>query len=538
MTPYFTQLTPLSFLRRSADVHPDREAVVYNDTALTYSQFAAMAESRARAFRAAGVRPGDRVAYFMPNVPEALIAQFAVPLAGAVLVAVNTRLASEEVKQIVDHSQAKMLVVDSGLVDVIAHVEFETVETIAVVTDPAAGPASVEFPELADLADAIGDGGKALNWSVADENSLISINYTSGTTGAPKGVMYSHRGAYLSAIGGLIHSKHSADSVYLWTLPMFHCNGWSTGWAVAAAGGKQVCLREVRDRVIWELIDRHRVTHFNCAPTVMISVLGSDRAHRLDSPVTVTLGGAPPSPSMAQEMRQYGFVPIPCYGLTETHGPYAVCEPQDSWQHLDDTTLAKLMSRQGVGMIQAERLRVVRLGPRDGDDLVDVPADGQTMGEIVMRGNNVMIGYFRDPEATERAFDGGWFHSGDLGVMHPDGYVELRDRAKDIVVSGGENISTVEIEQALMSHPAVIEVAVVGVPDDKWGERPKAFVLADNSHSITESELMEYLRGQIARYKVPRQIEFVNDLPKTSTGKIQKFQLKEAEWAGREFLIN
>jgi fatty-acyl-CoA synthase len=541
MEPWITELTPLSFLRRSADVFPDRAALRYGEVEMTYRELADAVEERAHALRAAGILPGDRVAYLMPNVPEMLIAHFAVPLAGAVLVAINTRLAAEETRYICDHSRAKMLVVDAALASTIVDVatSFATVKSIVTVTDDQVADPSVVVPdaiELTALLDQVPEDRAPLEWAVEDERSLLAINYTSGTTGRPKGVMYTHRGAYLNAIGEILHSGHDVDSVYLWTLPMFHCNGWSTGWALAAVGGTQICLREIRGDVIWQLIDRYKVTHLNGAPTVVTTIINSEHAHSLDWRLVVTTAGAPPSPTTIMQTEALGLDVVHVYGLTETYGPYSVCQWQDRWNDATPEARARFQARQGVGMIQAERLRVVQRDLCEGG-LVDVPADGETMGEIVMRGNNVMRGYYRDPDATDAAFAGGWFHSGDLGVMHPDGYVELRDRAKDVVISGGENISTVEVEQALMAHPAVLEVAVIGVPDEQWGERPKAFVVARPGHGVTESELVEHARTRIARYKAPRDIEFVAELPKTSTGKIQKFELREKEWSGHDLRI-
>lgn len=546
METWNTELTPLSFLRRSADVFPDKRAVVYNNQELTYREFAAEVETRAHALRAAGIEPGDRVAYLMPNLPESLMAAFAVPLAGAVLVPINTRLAPEEVRYICNHSQAKLLVVDTQLwpsvapvidgldtVESIVDVEDTTIESSAEALRPASSSLAVtSLDEF--LAGAEADT-EEFTWRVEDERSTLSINYTSGTTGRPKGVMYTHRGAYLNALGEVIHSGHDEKSVYLWTLPMFHCNGWCTGWALAAAGGTQVCLRDVRGDVIWDLIDRHTVTHLNGAPTVMSTVINAEQAHSLDRAVTATMAGAAPSPTLIWQMEALNFEIVHVYGLTETYGPYTVCEWQDSWDSLDDKSRARLRARQGVGMVQADQARIVTLD--SGDELVDVPADGQTMGEIVMRGNNVMKGYFRDAEATEKAFQGGWFHSGDLGVMHEDGYIELRDRSKDIIVSGGENISTVEIEQAISSHQAVLEVAVIGVPDDRWGERPKAFIIVREGSAVTEAEVIDHVRTQIAKYKAPREVEIVEALPKTSTGKIQKFELRNQEWGDRQSRI-
>ncbi|MDN5739034.1 MAG: AMP-binding protein, partial [Brevibacterium aurantiacum] len=415
----------------------------------------------------------------------------------------------------------------------IVDVEDTTIAASAEVARPNfAAPSVTSLDEFLAGAEADTD---ELSWRVEDERATLSINYTSGTTGRPKGVMYSHRGAYLNALGEIIHSDHDEKSVYLWTLPMFHCNGWCTGWALAAAGGTQVCLREVRADVIWDLIDRHEVTHLNGAPTVMSTVINAEQAHSLDRAVTATMAGAAPSPTLIWEMEALNFQIVHVYGLTESYGPYTVCEWQDSWDSLDDKSRARLRARQGVGMVQADQARIVAL--ESGDELIDVPADGQTIGEIVMRGNNVMKGYFRDEDATAKAFQGGWFHSGDLGVMHEDGYIELRDRSKDIIVSGGENISTVEIEQAISSHPAVLEVAVIGVPDDKWGERPKAFIIVREGSAVTEAEVIDHVRTQIAKYKAPREVEIVEALPKTSTGKIQKFELRNQEWGDRQTRI-
>ena len=534
METWITELTPLSFLERSADVHPDKVAVVYGPDRWTYAELAQRVQELAAALRAAGVGPGDRVAYLLPNVPEMLVAHFAVPLAGAVLVAINTRLSAEEVRYICDHSGSLILVVDAAFAPSVAPVAgaLETVRTIVTLVDPHGPPAGEPIPGSIAYADLVAQAtGETLPWTVDDERATISINYTSGTTGRPKGVMYSHRGAYLNALGEVLHSALTHDSVYLWTLPMFHCNGWCTTWALIAVGGTHVCLREVRGDAIWQLIDTEGVTHLNGAPTVVAAVLDSPRAHDLDQPVVITTAAAPPSPTALARAERMGFSIVHVYGLTETYGPYSVCEWQHEWDGLDPEQRARLRARQGVGMIQAERMRVVEIALPD-EELVDVPADGATMGEIVMRGNNVMKGYYSDDEATAKAFAGGWFHSGDLGVMHPDGYVELRDRAKDIVISGGENISTIEVEQAVLAHAAVLDAAVIGVPDAKWGERPKAFVVLKPGATTTEEELLDHVRGRIARYKAPREVEFVEALPKTSTGKTQKYALREKEWAG------
>ncbi len=522
---WHTPLTPLAFLRRSAEVFPDKTAIVYGERRHTYTEFAAEATRVAHALRGSGVERGDRVAYLLPNVPEMLVAHFAVPLAGAVLVAINTRLATEEVRYILDHSGAKVLVVDAALHAVVAPVagELKTVEEIITVVDPASPGGTGSGVTYDDLLSRGSD--EPLPWAVDDETGMISINYTSGTTGKPKGVMYNHRGAYLNSFGEIVHSAHSPDSVYLWTLPMFHCNGWCTPWAVTVIGGTHVCLREVRGDVIWKLIKQHGVTHLNGAPTVVTTIMRSPEREELDYQIVVTTAGAPPSPTTILQMEQLGFRVVHVYGLTETYGPYSVNQYQRAWDGLEPEERARLQARQGVGMICADWMRVV------DSEMNDVPADAATMGEVVMRGNNVMVGYFEDPEATEKAFAGGWFHSGDLGVMHPDGFVELRDRAKDVIVSGGENISTIEVEQAVMSHPSVVEAAVIGIPDEQWGERPKAFVILAKGQSATEEELIEHVKSKIARYKAPKAVEIVDELPKTSTGKVQKFELREKEWA-------
>src|SRR5580693_1503885 len=534
----YTALSPLSFLERSARVWPGKTAVVYGARRLTYSELAAEAQRVAQALRASGVGPGDRVAYLMPNLPEMLIAHYAVPLAGAVLVAVNTRLTAEDVAYILSHSGAKIVVTDAALLSVAAEAAkgVEAVTELVVAEDTEIAPVDVDWsgePRLVSYSEFLARGtGDPLSWSVSDELAPIAVNYTSGTTGRPKGVIYTHRGAYLNCFGEIIHSRNDENSVYLWTLPMFHCSGWCTTWSLTAIGGTHVCLREVRGDAIWQQVREHGVTHLNAAPTVVSAILNAPEAGPLTRPVLITTAGAPPSPTTIAQMEQMGFQIVHVYGLTETYGPISYCQSQPQWAGLSSEERSVLQARQGVSMIQAEGLRIVDKA------MADVPADGSTMGEIIMRGNNVMAGYYLDPQATAEAFRGGWFHSGDLGVMHPDGYIELRDRIKDIVISGGENISTVEVEQALMSHPAVLDVAVVGVPDEKWGERPKAFVVLRAGHGATPQELLTHVRTKIARYKAPREIDITLELPKTSTGKIQKFVLREPEWAGRTHRVH
>ena len=528
-----TQLTPLLFLERSAEVFGDETAIVYGERTLTYSEMATATQQAAAGLAASGVREGDRVAYLLPNLPEMLMAHFAVPLLGAVLVAVNTRLSAPEIAYILQHSGASVLVADTELVGpVVPHLgDCPDLRLVVQVADKQA-PLDVELPSVGyeELLES-GDGTHR-PWRVDDELRPISINYTSGTTGRPKGVQYTHRGAHLNALSELLHSEHSPETVYLWTLPMFHCNGWCTTWAVTAFGGRHVCLRDVDPEEIWRLIDSEAVTHLNAAPTVLISMANHPDATQFGRPFTITTAGAPPSPTIIGQMERLGARMVHVYGLTETYGPYTVCEWQPGWADLSLEDRAEALSRQGVAFIGADPIRVV------DEDMNDVARDGATMGEVVMRGNNVMSGYYDDLEATAQAFRGGWFHSGDLAVWHPDGYIELRDRAKDIIISGGENISTIEVEQAVVSHPAVLEVAVVAVPHEKWGERPKAFVVLKEGMEATGEDIIAHVRDRLAHFKAPDTVEIRSELPKTSTGKIQKFVLRESEWQGRSARIH
>ena len=371
-----------------------------------------------------------------------------------------------------------------------------------------------------------------LPWRVDDEDATISINYTSGTTGTPKGVMYHHRGAYLNALGENITAGHGPETVYLWTLPMFHCNGWCHAWAIVACGGTQVCMRAVRGDELWRMIDEEGVTHLCGAPAVLSVLVNDERAHALERPLTVMTAAAPPNPTVLAQTEALGARVIHVYGLTETYGPHTVCQWQVGWEEQEPAERARLLSRQGVAMVMADPIRVV-----DADG-ADVPRDGATVGEVVMVGNNVMKGYFDDPEGTEQAFRGGVFHSGDLGVWHPDGYIELRDRAKDVVISGGENISTIEVEQAIVSHPDVLEAAVIGIPDERWGERPKAFVVARPGTSARARRARRARARAPGRYKCPDAFELLDELPRTSTGKVRKYELREREWEGHAKRVN
>ncbi|MBY4402150.1 AMP-binding protein [Rhodococcus fascians] len=531
-------LTPLRFLERAAEVAPAKTAIIDGDREWTYEQFAAAVQQLAKSLIAQGISDGTRVAYLATNSAELLMAHYAVPLTRGVLVAINTRLSAKEVQYILEHSGARLVFGDADLLRPVVNsgLHFTTVDGWVQLPDVSghseAGAGSVSYDSFLTNA----RGGDLL-WDVDDENRTVAINYTSGTTGRPKGVMYSHRGAYLNSLSNIHHSRFDRDTRYLWTLPMFHCNGWCTTWAVTAALGTHICYRAVRADTMWGLIDDYDVTHMNGAPTVLTLFANADRAHPLATPLTISNGGAPPSPTIIARIRALGATLVHIYGLTETYGPYSLCEPKSEWSTLDPKAQATLMARQGVGMLTSERMRVVRSKLSSAGELVDVAADGKEMGEIVMRGNTVMKGYYNDEAATQAATFGGWFHSGDLGVMHPDGYVQLLDRAKDVVVSGGENISTIEVEQAILSHPAVQDAAVVGTPDDKWGERPKAFVITYTGTEVNETSIIAHVKTQIASYKAPSSVEFVDNLPRTSTGKIRKNELREAEWASSTIRI-
>jgi fatty-acyl-CoA synthase len=514
---YRTELTPVSFLQRSALIFPNKTAVVHGDRRYSYRQFEERVNRLASRLRADGLQEGDRVAFLSPNIPPLLEAHYAVPAAGGVLVAINTRLISEEVGYILRHSGARFLFVDAELAPVTQPLRLPGVRVVTIDDGGSAGDAYEDYLAAGSTEPVAG--------RLADEQATLAIDYTSGTTGKPKGVMYSHRGAYLNALAMAIEAGMTLDSVYLWTLPMFHCNGWCFTWGVTAVAGTHVCLRKVEPERVWELIEAEGITHSCGAPTVQIALANHPSAHRLNRPVTILQGGAPPSPTLIAQLKQLNIRPVHLYGLTETYGPNTICEWNGEWNELSDDEQARLLARQGQAHVTADLVRVV-----DGN-MNDVPRDTTTMGEVVMRGNTVMKGYFEDAEATAQAFRGGWFHSGDLGVWHADGYIELRDRAKDIIISGGENISTIEVEQAIARHPAVLECAVIAIPDEKWGERPKAFVTLKPGQTATEQEIIDLCRAHLAHFKCPSRVEFGN-LPKTSTGKVQKYVLREREWKG------
>jgi fatty-acyl-CoA synthase len=510
------ELTPLSFLERSVLVFPDRVAVVHEDRRYTYRELGARVNRLASALRRAGVRKGDRVAFICPNIPALLEAHYGVPLAGAVLVALNHRLNPADLGQLLEHSGARLVFVDREL----EHLASGAGETVRVVrVDDTGDPGD---PYEAFLAEGSPEPSARL---LQDEREPIAINYTSGTTGRPKGAVYQHRGAYLNALGEVIATGLTAESVYLWTLPMFHCSGWCFTWAVTAVGGRHVCLRKVDPGRIWDLIDAEGVTHYNAAPTVQASLAAHEKAHRVAREITTCVSGSPPSPQLFGRLTELGLKPVHVYGATELYGPYMICEPQPEWRELPAGAQAALLSRQGVNYVTASPVRVVDEADRD------VAADGQSMGEILMRGNNVMAGYFGDPGQTAATLRDGWYRSGDLAVRHPDGYVEIRDRRKDIIISGGENISSIEVEHAISAHPAVAAVAVVATPHAKWGERPKAFVELRAGVPATAAEIAAFARARLPGYMRPDSI-VLTQLERTATGKVPKQALRDREWAG------
>jgi fatty-acyl-CoA synthase len=496
-------LTPLEFLARSAYTWRDRVAVVEGDRRFTYAEFAARVERQAAALLALGIQPGDRVAVLGPNGAMALEAHFAPMSIGAVLVMLNTRLAATELAWILAHCGAKVLLVDPQFKPLVAGAAIEHVV--------------YDYENFLNTAPP-GHG----RVTVTDENACIAINYTSGTTGFPKGVMYTHRGAWVNAIGEITEHGLTQRSVYLWTLPMFHCNGWCFPWAVTAVGGRHICLRQTDAREMVSLICTEGVTHLCGAPVVVSSLAQYCAANRIrfEHPLRIVTAGAPPPPAVIRAAEETGAEICHAYGLTETYGPHTICSWNPEWDALPAQERALLKARQGVPyMVAGMDLRVVDIA------MTDVPADGETMGEVLMRGNNVMLGYYANPKATEAAFQSGWFHSGDLAVVHPDGYIELRDRMKDIVISGGENISSIEVEKMLADHPAVAEVAIVAVPDEKWGEVPKAYVGLKPDCVATADELIAWCRARMAHFKAPKYVEF-GSLPRTATGKIRKNELR------------
>ena len=517
-------LSPLSFARRTAEVFPDRVAVIHGEERRTWSETVARCRRLASALAARGVVRGDTVAVMAPNVPALLEAHFGVPLCGAVLNALNIRLDAEAIAFFLRHGEAKVLITDREFSPVIgaALAKLDDKPLVVDIDDPLAQSGDL-LGEL-DYEQLLAEGDPAFAWSLpASEWDAISLNYTSGTTGNPKGVVYHHRGAYMNAIGNILVWAMPNLPVYLWTLPMFHCNGWCFPWSVTAMGGTHVCLRAVEPRAVFDAIETHGVTHLCGAPIVMNMLLNSPEAKSFSLPrrmQMMTAGAAPPA-AVLERMDTLGFDVTHTYGLTEVYGPNTVCDWHPEWSERPMAEQSALKARQGVKYQVQEDFFVA-----DPQTLEPTPLDGETMGELMFRGNVVMKGYLKNPAATREAFAGGLFHTGDLGVAHPDGYIEIRDRSKDIIISGGENISSIEVEGLLYRHPAVMEAAVVARPDEKWGETPCAFVTVKPGEEVSETDLIGFCREHIAHYKCPKTVIFT-DLPKTSTGKIQKFVLRE-----------
>jgi len=526
----YQPLTPISYLERAAKTYPDHVAIIHGASRVSYRDFWRRSLQLASALAARGIGKGDTVSVMHANTPAMLEAHFGVPMTKAVLHSLNTRLDAAIIAFQLDHAETKVLIVDREFSALIAEaLKLARVRPLVIDYDDPDYAADAPYPKgprigSLDYAEFVASGDPDFAWPMPDDEwDSISLNYTSGTTGNPKGVVYHHRGAALMAYANTVHAGLGRHSVYLWTLPMFHCNGWCFPWTLAVTASTHVCLRWVRAKAMYAAIADHGVTHLCGAPIVMSTLINAPEADKraFGQTVTFNTAAAPPPEAVLAGMADAGFAVTHLYGLTETYGPAVVNEWHDNWDGLDKDARTAKKARQGVRYAALEGLTVM-----DPETMRETPADGETLGEVMFRGNIVMKGYLKNPRATQEAFAGGWFHSGDLGVMHPDGYIQLKDRSKDIIISGGENISSIEVEDALYKHAAVASCGVVGRADEKWGETPVAYVELKPGRSATQDEIIEHCRAHLARYKVPRTVIFA-EIPKTSTGKIQKFRLRE-----------
>jgi 3-(methylthio)propionyl---CoA ligase len=517
-------LTPLTFLRRAAAVYPENIAVVHESLQYTYKEFYKRCRQLASALERSGFGLGDTIAVLAPNVPTMLDAHYGVPMMGGVLNAINYRLNAKEVAFILDHGEAKVFIVDGEFGDLAREaLSYCEAKPLLIDIDDPTFPEGTRISET-NYEEFLASGDTEYDWQPPeDEWQAISLNYTSGTTGNPKGVVFHHRGANIMSLGLVIAGTMPSTTTYLWTLPMFHCNGWCYTWALSVVAGTHVCLRRITAKNIFEACKRYKVTHMCGAPIIMSMIINAaeDERQTLDNIVEFHTAAAPPPASVIGAMEKSGFAITHLYGLTETYGPSAINAWHDEWDGLPDEERANVKARQGVNMQILEGLTVM-----DPETMEEVPRDGETIGEVMFRGNVVMKGYLKNPKASQEAFAHGWFHSGDLGVLHSDGYIQLKDRSKDIIISGGENISSIEVEDALYKHPDIVAAAVVAKPDDKWGETPCAFIEVRDGASVTQDEVIAFCREHLAHFKCPRNV-IVTELPKTSTGKIQKFKLRD-----------